>query len=87
MQVLKTIRSPWGAVVNRQQISHVYKPNGVDGLNGECEVITYNTTFKNFDNAMEVVVPEVAGRPGGAAPATTPGTCPRPPTRRPPRRP
>jgi hypothetical protein len=54
--VLKTIRNAWGKVVNRNQISHIYKPNGYDGLEGECMVITYDTTFAKLDSAMEVVV-------------------------------
>jgi hypothetical protein len=54
--VLKTIRPPWGNVVSRKVISHVYKPDGVSGLNGECMVITYATSFKKLDSGFEVVV-------------------------------
>jgi hypothetical protein len=54
--VLKALRKPWGPVVNRKQLSHIYKPNGVPGLNGECMVVTYDTAFKNLDPATEVVV-------------------------------
>lgn len=54
--VLKALRKPWGAVINRKQLSHIYKPNGVPGLNGECMVITYDTSFKNMDPVTEVVV-------------------------------
>jgi hypothetical protein len=56
VEVLKALRPPWGGVVNRQQLSHVYQPHGVPGLNGECVVITYKTTFKNLDPATEIVV-------------------------------
>jgi hypothetical protein len=54
--VLKALRTPWGPVVSRKQISHIYKPNGVSGLEGECMVITYDTSFKGMNPAMEVVV-------------------------------
>ncbi|HEX4139997.1 MAG TPA: DUF4019 domain-containing protein [Candidatus Methylacidiphilales bacterium] len=56
VSVLKTIRAPWGDMLNRHQLSHVYQPNGVKGLEGECMVITYNTNFKNLANATETVV-------------------------------
>jgi hypothetical protein len=56
ISVLKTLRGPWGSVVDRHQLSHVYQPNGVKGLEGECVVITYNTHFKNLDNVTETVV-------------------------------
>jgi hypothetical protein len=56
VQVLKALRTPWGPVVSRKQISHIYKPNGVPGLEGECMVITYDTSFKQLDTAMEVIV-------------------------------
>ena len=55
-QVLKALRTPWGAVVNRKQLSHIYKPNGYEGSEGEYMVITYDTSFKKLDTAMEVVV-------------------------------
>ena len=54
--VLKALRKPWGPVVSRKQLSHIYKPNGVPGLNGECMVITYATAFKNLNPATEIVV-------------------------------
>jgi hypothetical protein len=56
VDVLKTIRTPWGSVLNRHQLSHVYEPNGVKGLEGECMTITYNTNFKNYNNVTETVV-------------------------------
>ena len=56
VDVLKTIRTPWGSVLNRHQLSHVYQPNGVKGLEGECMTITYNTNFKNYNNVTETVV-------------------------------
>jgi hypothetical protein len=56
VDVLKTIRTPWGVALDRHQLSHVYQPNGVKGLEGECMVITYNTNFKNMANATETVV-------------------------------
>ncbi len=55
VEILKVLREPWGSVVTRHQLSHVYKPNGVTGLEGECVVITYNTDFKNLKNALEQI--------------------------------
>jgi hypothetical protein len=54
--ILKALRAPWGPVVNRQQLSHVYKPNGFEGTEGEFLVITYTTSFQKMDAAKEVVV-------------------------------
>jgi hypothetical protein len=54
--VLKALRSPWGPVMSRQQLSHVYKPDGFEGTEGEFLVITYDTSFKKLDSAREVVV-------------------------------
>jgi hypothetical protein len=54
--VLKSIRDPWGAVVNRHQLSHVYKPNGFEGTEGEFLVITYDTSFQKLPEATELVV-------------------------------
>jgi hypothetical protein len=57
--VLKTLRGPWGGVVDRHQLSHVYEPNGIKGskpIDGECMVITYSTNFANFSNVIETVI-------------------------------
>ena len=54
--VLKSLRAPWGAVVNRKQTSHIYKPNGYEGSEGEFMVITYDTSFKKLTPATEIVV-------------------------------
>jgi len=54
--ILKTLRTPWGAVVNRTQVSHIYKPNGFEGSEGEYMVITYDTSFKHLSPATEIVV-------------------------------
>ncbi len=54
--ILKALRAPWGRVADRQQISHVYKPNGFEGTEGEFMVITYDTTFAKALEATEVVV-------------------------------
>jgi hypothetical protein len=55
-QVLKALRAPWGAVVSRQQVSHVYKGDGYMGAEGEFMVITYDTAFSKLNSVMEVVV-------------------------------
>jgi hypothetical protein len=54
--ILKALRQPWGPVVNRQQLSHVYKPNGFEGSEGEFLVITYDSSFQKQDGIAEVVV-------------------------------
>jgi len=54
--LLKTLQSLYGPVVSRKQISHIYKPNGFEGTEGEFMVITYDTSFKKLDSATEVVV-------------------------------
>jgi len=55
-KILAALRAPWGSVVDRHQISHVYKPDGFEGAEGEFLVITYNTTFQKLPSATEVVV-------------------------------
>jgi len=55
-EVLKAIRAPWGPVVSRRQLSHVYKPNGFEGTEGEFLVITYETSFQKLPAATELVV-------------------------------
>jgi Protein of unknown function (DUF4019) len=55
-EVLNSLRNPWGAVVNRKQVSHIYKPDGYEGAEGEFLVITYDTSFKKLNPATEVVV-------------------------------
>jgi hypothetical protein len=55
-KVLKTIRSIYGPVLSRTQVSHVYKPNGYEGTEGEFLIVTYDTSFKNLNSATEVVV-------------------------------
>ena len=54
--VLKALRVPWGPAVSRKQISHIYKPNGWEGTEGEFMIITYDTSFKLMSPAREVVV-------------------------------
>jgi hypothetical protein len=54
--VLKALRTPWGPVVSRMPVSHIYKPNGVPGLEGECVVITYDTAFEKLGPVTEIVV-------------------------------
>jgi hypothetical protein len=54
--VLRALRAPWGKVLSRQQVSHVYQPNGYMGTEGEFMVITYDTGFEKLSPAMEVIV-------------------------------
>jgi len=53
---LKAVRAPHGAVVSRSETSHVLKPNGYQGLDGECMIIEYDTSFKNLPDGTEEVV-------------------------------
>ena len=54
--VLKSLRSPWGTVVSRKQVSHVYQGSGYLGSEGEFMVITYDTSFQKFGQTTEIVV-------------------------------
>jgi hypothetical protein len=55
--VLEAMRGKiYGPVISRTQLSHVYKPNGITGLNGECVVLTYDSMFQNVKEATETVV-------------------------------
>jgi len=54
--VLRTIRQPLGSVISRKEISHIDKPDGIEGLEGECMIIKYETSFKNLPAAIEVIV-------------------------------
>ncbi len=54
--VLKALRTPWGSPVSRKEVSHVYKPNGYEGTEGEFMVITYDTAFQKLNPATEEVV-------------------------------
>ena len=54
--VLKSLRPPLGTVVSRKVVKTEYKPDGLEGLQGECMVITYNTAFSKVPVDMEIVV-------------------------------
>jgi len=56
VKILKALRTPWGPVMSRKQISHIYKPDGYEGSEGEYMLITYDTSFKGLDSATEMVV-------------------------------
>ncbi|SRR5260221_1686485 len=85
--VLQTLRTSWGAVVSRKQTSHIYKPNGFGGVEGEFMVISYETSFKKLESGMEFVVLRwedgkwrAAGYSGGPKPSqTTDDQTPTPP--------
>jgi hypothetical protein len=77
-KVLSALRAPWGSVVSRKQLSHIYKPNGFEGSEGEFMVITYDTSFQHLDPAVETIVLKWEGgkwRGAGynAGPKPTPG--------------
>ena len=54
--VLKALRPPLGSVVSRKLAAHAYHPDGFQGLEGECMVITYNTVFTKMPSDVEIVV-------------------------------
>jgi hypothetical protein len=54
--VLKSLRPPLGTVVSRKVVKTDYKPEGVEGLQGECMIITYNTAFSKVPTDLEIVV-------------------------------
>jgi len=54
--VLKSIRGLYGPVVSRTQVSHVYKPDGYEGSEGEFMVVTYESSFKKLGPATETIV-------------------------------
>jgi Protein of unknown function (DUF4019) len=56
LTVMNAIRAPLGTLVSRKEASHVDKPDGVEGLQGECMVFTYNTSFSKVDSSIEIVV-------------------------------
>ena len=85
--LLKTFQALYGPVVSRTQISHVYKPNGYEGTEGEFLIVTYESSFKKLDAATEVVVLKWddgkwrgAGYSAGPKPTPDDVTAPSPPT-------
>ena len=54
--ILQTMRGHWGAVVSRKEVSHVYKPDGLQGASGEFMIITYETNFAQLYPAFETIV-------------------------------
>jgi Protein of unknown function (DUF4019) len=83
--LLKTLKTLYGPVVNRKPLSHIYKPNGYEGDEGEFMVITYDTSFQKLSSAMEVVVLKWeggkwrgAGYNAGPKPSPDDGSAPPP---------
>ena len=54
--VLRALRPTFGAMVSRREISSSYRPDGVEGLDGECMLVTFNTSFSNIPSNTELVV-------------------------------
>jgi len=53
---LKIVREAWGPIIDRKQAQHLYQPNGISGLNGECMAITFDTTTKKQGDVVEMVI-------------------------------
>jgi hypothetical protein len=54
--VLRALRPSIGNVTSRTEQSADYKPDGFEGLEGECVVIKYTSVFTVIGPALEVVV-------------------------------
>ena len=54
--VLKAFRPSFGPVVSRKEISHDFKADGVNGLDGQCMIFTYDTSFQRLKGGFEKVV-------------------------------
>jgi hypothetical protein len=54
--VLKALRPSIGNLTSRSEQSAEYKPDGFEGLEGECVVIKYSSVFTVIGPALEVVV-------------------------------
>jgi hypothetical protein len=54
--VLKALRPSIGNISSRAVQSAEYKPDGFEGLEGECVVIKYNSVFTVIGPAVEIVV-------------------------------
>jgi len=53
---LKIIRGAWGNVQNRKESQHLYQPNGIVGLNGECMAIAFDTNTEKQGGVVEMVI-------------------------------
>ena len=56
LTILKALRPSLGTVVSRKLANHVYHPDGFQGLEGECMVLTYNTVFSKMPSDVETIV-------------------------------
>jgi hypothetical protein len=54
--VMNALRPSIGNLTSRSEQSADYKPDGFEGLEGECVVIKYNSVFSVIGPALEVVV-------------------------------
>jgi hypothetical protein len=55
--VLTAIRPEiFGKLLHRSESSFSYKPDGFEGMDGECAVLIYNASFSKIGDVMEVVV-------------------------------
>ena len=54
--VLKALRPSIGNLTSRSAQSADYKPDGFEGMEGECVVIKYSSVFSVIGAALEVVV-------------------------------
>ncbi len=53
---LKIVRGSWGPVLSRKMTQHLYQPNGVIGLNGECMAISFETNTTKQSTVIEMVI-------------------------------
>lgn len=56
VRILNTERPLLGKVVNRQEVSHLLHPDGLEGVTGTFLVVTYHTDFAAKQDEVEYVV-------------------------------
>ena len=54
--ILKAMQPTFGELVSRKVSSYDYQPDGYQGLQGECMIIKYDTSFSKIGTDIEVVV-------------------------------
>ncbi len=55
-KILNTERPVLGRVVAREEVSHVLRPGGLEGVAGTFLIVTYHTNFESKPDEQEIVV-------------------------------
>jgi hypothetical protein len=56
VKILKTERPLLGRLVSRQEVTHSYRPDGLEGAEGEFIVLGYRSAFETKPSELEYVV-------------------------------